>query len=364
MQVGNITGNINDLWQVAYDSGELVSAETSITISDLEGDTDQEYRLIVRQINDDATTSNLYIRLNNDSGSNYGHQFIRGIDSAASAGRNTSKTEMNILASDIDQDELSFTEVILYAKSGKVRTAIAIGGLEVVGGSTTVEAVGIRGFSWSNTADEITSIVVGSNQADGLGVGSRIILLKKINQTAVMQTGDLEVQADAKIAGAWEKIYENTVSSSTASVTISNLEGNTDQIYNLIVRTKIGTATGNVTLLLNNDSGNNYGYQQVKGQDSTADANRDTSEAKQHISTGVTGEYTFTNTLIYAKSGFLRTTIQETVNNISGTTVGGIILYGYSWNNSGDEITSLTVVCSGTTEMDVGTNVSLWRLNL
>ena len=70
--------------------------------------------------------------------------------------------------------------MLISAKSGYVRTAINEHTDSIV--TTTVGRMYLRGQSWNNTADEITSLVVLANQANGLGVGTQITLWRKIKK--------------------------------------------------------------------------------------------------------------------------------------------------------------------------------------
>ncbi|KKM18202.1 hypothetical protein LCGC14_1668080, partial [marine sediment metagenome] len=94
---------------------------------------------------------------------------------------------------------------------------------------TTIDKIASYAESWTNTADEITSLVVFADNTDGIGIGSRIILLKKVDVSSDMKTGAIEVQGE--IENAWQKIYTNDLTSAAASVTISGLTGNTDVVY-------------------------------------------------------------------------------------------------------------------------------------
>ena len=57
----------------------------------------------------------------------------------------------------------------------------------------------------------MTSLVVYATQTSGIGIGSRIVLLKKVNKTDVTQTGVLDVQGD--IEDAWQKVFETEIGS-------------------------------------------------------------------------------------------------------------------------------------------------------
>jgi len=150
---------------------------TSLTISGLNGDVDQEYRLVSRIVNGYNGDSIYSVSPNNDTGTNYGYQYVRGINSATSAGRGTG-TSLIIGATD-GLGKITQGNLIIQAKSGYVRTAIV--DLANTIATTTVTLIGLYGLSWNNTADNITSLVILSDKANGLGGGTVIELYRRIS---------------------------------------------------------------------------------------------------------------------------------------------------------------------------------------
>jgi len=350
MRVGNIDGLLGaEIWQTIYDSGELSSAQTSITISNLDGDNDKEYRLIVRTTNINA----LGVLPNNDTGSSYGQQLLWGNISTAYAARYTDPTG---LVGGIGSG-FALYDIFIFAKSGYIRTSIDKHAATISG--TTVGLISINGCVWNNTTDNITSLVLTSNGTQ-FGIGSRIILMKKSNSTSKMKTGNLNVQG--KVKGTFQKIYKTTLTSAATSVTISGLDGNTDQLYRLIIRTVNGyNGAVNYLLRLNNDTGSNYGRQTINGSGSSVTA------ARLVYSGALTGyieslnSLSLVNTIIHAKSGYIRTILTELNTEISGTTIGYLYLIGLSWNNTADNITSLVIFADQTNGLGVGTVIELER---
>lgn len=156
----------------------LPYAQTSITISGLDGDTDEEYMLICRLVNGATAATELKLRPNNDSGSNYGYQFLRAYSTTVEANRSTSYT--GTFVNYANQNNLSFSETIIYAKSGYLRTMISKQSWSIIG--TTVTDIVITGNSWNNTTDNITSLVIYADQTNGLGIGTVIELYRKIKK--------------------------------------------------------------------------------------------------------------------------------------------------------------------------------------
>lgn len=174
-------GNINssnfkaDSWFKIYENNFVSTTATSITISGLKGDTDKEYMLEARIVNGYNGAATFGVRPNNDTGTNYGYQFLKGVNATVSAVRGTA-TNLVLCASDT-LGTLSFGNMVLFAKSGYVRTSICQYPYEIA--LTSVGGTYIWGESWNNTSDEITSLVVQTASTGGIGSGSYITLWAK-----------------------------------------------------------------------------------------------------------------------------------------------------------------------------------------
>ena len=357
MRTGSIDGILGmGGFQTIYDSGELASAQTSITISNLDGDNDKEYFLIARIINGYNGGTFYYARPNNDSGSNYGFQMIRGADSTTYASRFESDSLSDIGYS-ASLNSLTLSETLLYAKSGYIRTAITKLAQSIV--TTTVTGIKLTGQVWNNTADNITSLVIFADQSNGFGIGSRIILMKKSNSTSKMKTGNLNVQG--KVKGTFQKIYKTTLTSAATSVTISGLDGNTDQLYRLKVRHISNAASSNCGIRPNNDStANIYGVQDLNGTNTTSQAARTTYNLGYFgYNASASGNICLYDMLLYAKSGYIRTALVDYTENIATTTVNDIGIKGMAYNETATNITSLVILNNNTDGLGIGTVIEL-----
>jgi len=362
MRYGNIgTPNLIDpLFSVVYDSGELSSAATTITVT-VDGNVDEEYIVIARHINGYSGTAGLYLRLNNDSGSNYGTQLMKGQSSTASASRSTSDTSI-MLGYGTASNRISFGEFHIHAESGFVRTITGQLMFDTTG--TTIDTSQSSGCVWNNTANNLTSLVFFSDQANGIGVGSRIIVLKK-NDSAGMRLGTTNVLG--KAYGCWQKIYDNTLSSAATTISISSLDGNTDVLWMFLgYFVSNYSGTGGANCALNSDTGTNYGRQYFQGVSSTLTAGRQTaSTAHPWGGNGsALGEGSWERSLLYVKSGYVRVALYKFGNQIGGTTVTRCGVYGTCWNNTADNITSLTINGAQTNIIGIGSHYEIWRLNL
>ena len=365
MNYGNVESkSIDGLMEVVYDSGELSSSASSITISGLNGDVDQEYQLIIRMIgvNDGA----LVLNFNNTTASNdYGYKDIYAANATASAHQDIEQTSGFIYYHGVSSGNTSFSEHKIYAKSGYLRTIIGRTVEEIGnGGATVVYTITQQGQCWSNTVDSITSIILTCTQASGIGIGSRVILLRKVSSPSGMAVGTMNIKGTLKYA--WQEVYKTTLGASASSVTISNLKGNSDVLYRLIVRPY--NTLGWILMTFNTDTGSNYGYQSLFGVDTAVTAARATDVGVYPDYSGVqAGEVSFSETLIYAKSGYVRPMINNFLFRNSGTTVAGTGIQGMVWNNTVNEITQIVLTAaysSGTPLFDAGTYICLERLNL
>jgi hypothetical protein len=365
MRTGNIEGQINNIWQVAYDSGDLTEALTSLTISNLDGNNDKEYELIVRHVGGSATASYMQLRINNDSTSNiYGMQTLYGQNTTEGASRFTdNKLYIGGIVGANAQNAIGFGRIHINAKSGYVRTGFIWSAENIV--TTTVDAIAAIGFSWNNTVDNITSLTILANQVGGLGIGTRIILLKKVSLTVGTRTGDISVLN--KITNSWQKVYSNLLGSPAASITISNLNGNLDVLYRLKMRYISTNASGFVRLDINGDTTiGNYGVQDLAGANSTLTATRYTGCGGYLAGLTVYNpddSISIADVLLIAKSGYVRTFLNNGADAISTTTVTNKSLQCFSWNNTADNITSL-VIRAGAGNLDTGTFIELEKLVL
>ena len=359
MRIGNIDGNINDMWEVVHDSGELTSAITSYDITGLKGDTDIEYQLISRVVGNTSSGYNVKLRINSDSGSNYGQQLIAGTDSSASANRATGIVNLP-LGRVTNSGDITFATMHLFAKSGKERTAISQEIINVSG--TTVPTLYKRAMVWNNTADELTSLNIFMDFASGIGIGSRFILLRKVHISDGLKTGELPPN---KVTGAWEKTYSNVLTTATStSVEVTGLEGNTDVIYRIIAKL-VGDAGSHALDIRPNGVSTNMGYQRLQGSNTTVNASRGTDYQIGTAYANGLNHVGLIDILFYAKAGYERIALSKKINDIDGTTIESIELRGVSWNDITTEVTSLEF-SFGAVHLDAqpGTLIEVYKLNL
>ena len=349
-------------WQLIHEK-LFDAAATSYTISGLDGDNDEEYRLIVRCIAN-ADDMGLLLRVNNDTGTNYGHQQINAVNADKSSARGTySGIVPNAIGLNDDTNDITMFDCLIYAKSGKVRTIIHkySGGIS----GTTVTEIGLTGQSWNNTADNITSLVILTNKTNGIGIDTHLFLFKRqklgSEATTGMRVGKQELQGKLNV-GTFQKIYSTTLTEAATSVTISDLDGDTDTIYKLRCRLVAGANNTNNYIKLNNISGSYYGYQYIQGAGSDIEAYRDSNNVIYNGWCETAGYIDFTEHLIYAKSGYVRTVLSKISDSITGTTLLRVWLFGQVFNNTVDNITSIVFSAAQTNGIGVGSVIELFAL--
>jgi len=339
-----------DAYEKVYDSGELAAATTSLTISSLDGDVDKEYKIILRIVNGYNGASSYLVRINNDSTSIYGKQYLYCGGAAGTdigAGRQVNDS-FNIGDAEA-LSQLSMCEFIISGKTGYVRTAIQKSTTSISG--TTPKYVTLAGHSYNETSTNITSLVILASQTNGLGIGSRIILLKRATS----------------VKYCWQEIYNTTLGAATTSVTISGLTGNSDVLYRLTARVVNGyNGAAGFHLRLNNDTGTNYGYQYLNASDTSISAAKGTATSLAYALgySNALSRLTLSTILLFAKSGYVRTAIVKSTYDIVTTTVSTMQMRGWSWNNTADEITSLVILADQTDGLGIGTEIILERLIL
>jgi len=170
-------GALQGIWKKIYDY-ELTSAATSLTVSGLNGNVDGIYMIEYRVVNGYAGSTGMHIRINNDSGANYGWQFILGNSTTASANRYTSNTAGLWMLDFHGANRIGYARTLLFAKSGYRRSAITESAYDIYG--TTVENIVLVGQVWDNTSSNITSLVFYALDTNGLGAGTHITIFKRV----------------------------------------------------------------------------------------------------------------------------------------------------------------------------------------
>jgi len=160
--------------------------------------------------------------------------------------------------------------------------------------------------------------------------------------------------------------YTTTATPPATQLDITGLDGNSEKEYEIIVNHVNGyNGTAALGMTINNDVATSYGYQYIRGVSATANAVRGTSTSIFMAINSPTalGSVGLTEAKLYAKSGAVRTAVVKAAGNIATTTVTSIESTGWSWNNSVDNITSLSFVSAGALGIGNGSRILLLRRN-
>ena len=170
-------------WEIVDDHLFTVAA-TSYTISGLDGDNDVAYKALIFLAGDHADSiATIFLRPNNDAGTNYPSQVLRayagtegGNDGTVVAGPRSGWTGMVVGAAAPSCIGWSFT--FLHAKAGELRPYYSCQ-YYLAGGAVNQRNFQLIAGSWTNTADNMTSLVFVVDRAGGFGINSKIILLRR-----------------------------------------------------------------------------------------------------------------------------------------------------------------------------------------
>jgi len=167
-----------------YDN-TLAENATSVTLSNLAGNTDKEYFIIAKWIRNGALNGgggNFGIQCNGDTGvSNYGWQTNHnsGGGGAASLGWNDNAWFMLWMGRADTNGYLSMGYGHLLAESGKYR--MLIGQMLRQVGAATIHSLYSMGCTWWNTADEITNLQFLGEDATSMKIGTHLLMYRRVD---------------------------------------------------------------------------------------------------------------------------------------------------------------------------------------
>ena len=164
-------------------------------------------------------------------------------------------------------------------------------------------------------------------------------------------------------------IYETDITSATTSVNISGLNGDSDGSYDIRVRFISGTSNGGgyaYYIRPNGDSSSSY-FTRFTYIDNAAAPTKSYSGSIDNSGLHLCGSTMTVTTssicqasmIIYAKSGFARTSIGKGAHHDSATSW---LNYDYSstYTNSGTNITSLTIYSPYANAIGSGSRIEVW----
>jgi hypothetical protein len=157
-------------------STTLAAPAQNISVASLNGDVDENYRIVISAIAGTITASNVTATINNDGGANYTYQYLAATAAAAGArgaGQTSINTTILMLDSDNNANNNGVLEFILKAKTGTKRNYDIYG---ASGYNITL----ING-AYLETAANITRVDFIGSAADCFGTGTIIKVYKRAN---------------------------------------------------------------------------------------------------------------------------------------------------------------------------------------
>lgn len=285
------------------------SSETDEKSFTTDGDTDIQYML-------DWDVDQLgTLQLNNDGGANYTRQRLINSSGSLSATNNTGLTGAGNLAEQ--------SRNIINAESGVDRLIYSSNS------QTSANQQEQNAFWWQNTGSNLTSLDCTPSAS---ATGTAKLYRKKLKPS--MQTDLYNLP--------FRTIEEYDVSGDfSAGYTFSGLNG--DDYLMLKVEVLITGASTDIYMRINADTGSNYTYQRVRGNNSTASALNSTGSSLFLTDSNTVG---YCTVYIYPKSGEYRPILYTSMRN--DNVIG---FYGAWWLNSADEISSLLPYANNTNSM-------------
>jgi hypothetical protein len=169
---------------------------------------------------------------------------------------------------------------------------------------------------------------------------------------------------DGEISQSFNLIAEVTLNDTSSSIEFDNLNGDQDEVY--ILRTKIvsdGSGDSDLQMALNNDSSSNYGYQFLQGIDGAVSAARSSRAymlvATAETSISTTTKNSYSEMILYAKTGNERLSLSQVLRSGGGTYIYGHSIWGQVWNDTSNTITSIKLSFPGG-KLTTNTNIQLW----
>lgn len=315
-------------------SGVNYNTSPTTIFSNLKGDTDLQYKLVIRT--DTGFDSRLRLRMNGDSGANYTAQRLSNNGGTISAGNSTGRNGFQW--SDLNIDHDSVATIIINAESGAKRLISSSESNNQTKGNEQDE----QACWWNNTVDELTSIVL----YDATNVANDTIeakLYRRKNPNTIGDTLPFEMVEEVAVSGDF-----------SAGHTFSGLSGDDVLMYKLEWLGD-GGAAANTTFYaqFNGDTTNtNYVNQLLYAQNSSVLASQSTTAYPGMIWVVAYGDECHSTTYFYPKSGKYRPALCEASAESAANDF--VVFDAGWWENSTDTVDSIKIYAS-TTDSFTGT---------
>ena len=333
------------MWTLVERYSVTSAAVTSKTFSGLNGNTDRRYKIVSRMVNAiGVITYGVYF--NADNGSNYRYQGINSNNSTISGPTNV-YTAVPIGSSRGSGIPI-FIKGEIDAASGYLRNATFHATAPTSGTAMTY----IDNFAtvWNNSADNITSMTVLGDQANGLGIGTYIELWKLGPPPPIAM-------------GEWTLQERWTCSVAAPYKDFLGLNGNIDRRYKLVANVKCSAGPSIVCAFPNADTtAANYDQEYLYSGGTTVGGIKPGPVGLRFGYCNSAGTWTTGEWMMWAKTSVPRMARGLSEQTITAGT--GMDYHGFAstlWKNTTDNITSLRVAPQ-TGNLDVGTEIELWKL--
>ena len=296
-------------WEL-IETKSWTNSSSDQTFSGLDGDTDLQYKITL-----DEDTENIWLRINNDLGTNYTRQMLYN-QNGTIASINTSGLNRILF-------EGSSSSITINAKTGVERLCQASSSNKGAARDQAEQAIW-----YSNTATNITSLVL-TNLSSSTGTAK---LYRKRNPNTIGETLPFEMVEEVAVSGDFSAGHTFNVTNSD-DVLLYKLEW-------------LGGSGAELRYQINSDTGSNYSNQYLSGFGGGASAGSGTNIYHRLIASG-TSEQRYADSYIYPKSGENRPVLNR--EYYEQASIEGIFFYSQWWNNSADIISSIKVFGATTT---------------
>ncbi len=218
-------GGIGTGWELV-EKKDITVDTTSITFSGLDGDTDEQYMLIMHEVTLASAGADYKITMRPNGVTTQQQTFEVSSPSSSGFRATSNFTDLRWRSTyQRARGQAIDTTMWLSSKSGSPRNFRTY-----QGSSSTPKTfpsgsgVTMSTLSWEDTSTNITSLDIVASTAGGIGAGSTYCLYKK-------SAGESGGPGSA----AWKLVEKKVIASDTTSITFSGLDGDTDEQYMFIM---------------------------------------------------------------------------------------------------------------------------------
>jgi len=319
-------------------TSELGAAASSISFTDFSGiPSGSKHLVLLFNGKADTGTPAVYVRFNNDSGSNYNYEALKGATSTASAGRTDSAAQITV------QSTLSSTS-------------------NIFGGGVVIVP------NYANSANhKLTMSLMGNTET------SVELVIGRWASTSTITRADILASANNFLAGSFaalavmdETYVLATVEPSSGAIDVTGLSTLHEDLTAIgYLRTAQAETNRALRITFNNDTTDaNYNWQRMYGSSGTAAADTDSVRAWPDTLGNSAGANEFTALVLYIQQ-YSNATNHPHVLGYSGyhrASTNGVVIAVSERRASATAINRITLDNSQTANFVSGTIFSVYRL--